>query len=177
MSSKGTDGSEEFITDEVVRKNAGAHAEAVRWLRAGLKDQGRYLRRSRDSAFFWSFASQIAVIVLGFVASLAAIFSQKGGLEFMFGAEHWSIVNIVVPLVISSLSGALAALDYRGAFARYSAAFNVISSVKAEVDYSILLGGGIDSTKLDEWNHKVGAAMLEHSTDWMRTLTANQKKD
>jgi hypothetical protein len=168
-----------FIDDEIVRKKVGDdYADAVRWFRTGLKSQGTYLRRCRDVAFWWARWSQILIVVLGFVASLAAIFSHKESPDLWPGQDTWSIINIIVPLIISSASGLLALFDFRAVFARNSAAFSIIACIKSEVDYSVLLSKpsapAITPAKIDEWNRRAGAAMLEHATEWERMVTQKQ---
>jgi hypothetical protein len=169
------------ITDEVIRRSAGEHADVVSWLRAGLKSQSDYLRSSRDRAFRWAYRWQMIVIILGLIASLAAIYSKPGMLRFIFDPDDWTRINIVVPLTISALTSALAFMDLRGVFARNSSAFNVIASIKSEIDYALLLGpdesGKVRITKdmIDAWDRKISSAMLEHSQGWERTMTGEKK--
>ena len=170
------------ISDAVIDANAKGFAPAIRWLRAGLKSQKNYLRERRDRAFRWAFRTQMFVIALGFVASLAAIFSRDTTPEhhFLFSTGAWQLTNIVVPLLMTAFSGALGVLDFRGVFGRNSSAFNVIASVQSEIEYAILLAGtpegpAITAHTVEEWNRRVSAAMLEHSQEWERTMSGGQK--
>src|SRR4051812_19001328 len=169
------------ITDEVIGKSAGEYAAVVSWLRAGLKGQGDYLRGNRDRAFRWAYRWQMIVIALGLIASLAAIYSKGADGDLLFRGADWSRINIVAPLVISALSSALAFMDLRGVFARNSSAFNVISSIKSEIDYALLLGPDDDGAPriskdmIDAWDRKISAAMLQHSEGWERTMTGEKK--
>jgi hypothetical protein len=102
-------------------------------------------------------------------------------LRFIFDPDDWTRINIVVPLVMSALTSALAFMDLRGVFARNSSAFNVIASIKSEIDYALLLGpdesGKVRITKdmIDAWDRKISSAMLEHSQGWERTMTGEKK--
>src|SRR5437763_17215013 len=99
------------ITDEVIKRTAGEYGDVVSWLRAGLKSQGDYLRTSRDRAFRWAYRWQMAVIALGLIASLAAIYSKESKIDFLLSADNWTRINVVVPLIISAMTSALALMD------------------------------------------------------------------
>lgn len=168
----------EYIQDELVKANTGNYYNAVRWMRGSLKSQARFLRRQRNRTFRRAYWTQLIVIVLGFVASLAAIFSQQNDPKYLLMArEYWVNLNIIVPLVISSLSAALALMDFRGAFARNSAAFSILAGVKSDIDYTILMGSEaqppLDDKLLNEWNRITSAAMAE----WERSATTTEKKN
>jgi hypothetical protein len=71
-------------------------------------------------------------------------------------------------------------MDLRGVFARNSSAFNVISSIKSEMDYALLLGPEngkprITKEMIDAWDQKISAAMIQHSEGWERTMTGEKK--
>jgi ethanolamine utilization protein EutP (predicted NTPase) len=71
-------------------------------------------------------------------------------------------------------------LDFRGAYARNSAAYTLISAIKAEIDYKILVAqkdehSRIDRKMLDDWSLKTHLAMSEHVQAWERSVLG--KKD
>ena len=165
------------ITREVIEESAGDYAEAVAWLRKSLNSQRDDMRANRDRAAKWAFRSQVTIILFGFVASLAAIFSK--GWQ---GEEYWSLLNIVTPLLISALTAVVTLFDFRGAFARNSSAYSAISAIKSEIDYRLLLGlkdakARITLDMLDAWDKRTDAAVSQHVQSWERSMTDKKAKD
>ena len=165
------------ITREVVEESAGEYAEAVAWLRKSLNSQRDDMRANRDRAAKWALRSQVAVIVFGFVASLAAIFSKGWP-----GEEYWGLLNIVMPLLISAVTAVVSLFDFRGSFARNSSAYSAISAIKSEIDYHLLLGlkdtkARISREMLDAWDQRTNGAVSQHVQSWERSMTDKKAKD
>jgi hypothetical protein len=172
-----------LISKEVVEASAGEYAEATQWLREALNSQRAFLRANRDRAAKRAFYAQTTVIALGFIASLAAIFSKASTEIWPWGGtNYWSLANVVIPLLISAVTALIALYDFRGAYARNSTAYSAVSAIKSEIDYRILLGykdatSHITRPMLEAWEQRTSVAVSEHAQAWERSMTDKKSKD
>jgi len=169
------------ISEDMIDRSAGPYAPTVAWLRPALRGLGKFLNRQRKNAGRFVSASHVTLIVLGFVASLAAIFSkpdQKAPFLWL-DRDAWSDVNIVVPLIITALGSAFAFYDFRGRYARSAAAYMAITTIKSEMDYAVVMGSKsehptITKEMIEGWQQRINVAVHEYEEGWQNAMAGNQ---
>jgi hypothetical protein len=116
----------------------------------------------------------MGIIALGLIAAVAAAYTRTNPASWL-----WPHLNILTPLLISSLTAFLALINFRGSFANNAAASLVLSEVKSEIDFKVLYAaadGTIEITQqmIDDWDKRVSAAMATYSQAWGESLKATK---
>ena len=164
------------ITWQMVQASTEKDAEGVQWRRQHLNSQRQGYRANLRRHARWAVLSQAIIIVLGFVASVAAIFSKGAIWSALDDPEVWSFLNVMTPLLISAATGIFALFDFRGAYVRNSSAYAAISAIKSEIDCTILFGLNhpemrITPSMLKDWDTRTDLAVTQHVKAWERSIT------
>jgi hypothetical protein len=175
-------GKQPEIGDGWVEKSAGRFAPLIKWLRPALKTHCNTLGKRRSRAGVGLLLSQMTVIALGFVASLAAIYSKgepPAPALFKLTTGQWEKLNILVPLVISALTSVFAFLDFRGRYVKNSTTFTAIGAIKAEIDFAVAKGAEaeeptITGEMLDGWQQRINVAMAQYEEEWLNAISGGQ---